>query len=459
MSQHRATCARKYWRKVQQHANLDYVDVAQSKSQLCPSRISPPNEFAENNLHFQIEELSEAQEKNHALRIVCENTFDARLSADALTQALRWFEDTKNVEFYKAALVTALRLNISIGDLRPPHERDHLFYQLSLIATYLDEIVRGVRQVNDLDYKHGTTILHAACYAGFAELLEPLFWRGACFDALDLFDGTPLDSAIHSGDIDTVRFALALGSDPNLRCPLHGAFSARRHDIIALLLKHGADINQSSGHTTILSAAIGEHDLGMIRLALSFGADPNVAHPMDALIEICIWDSCEDCVHKEMACLLVEHGADVTRQSPNGYTALHYAAMKAHTRLLRMVLDRIDSPMMLDVEKVTNERPIHCAIRTLKTLPPHWALISTSMLLEAGADVNVQDSKGKSALMIAAQRGSDELVRLLLDSGANVKNQCHRGQTALSFAAGRGHSTIVGLLLEKVPHIRIGGGR
>lgn len=136
--------------------------------------------------------------------------------------------------------------------------------------------MRGVRQINDIDNHLGTTILHTACYADFAELLEPLFWRGACFDALDRFGGTPLNAAILSGDIDIVRFALALGSDPNLEWPLLGAFSAERHDLITLLLKHGADINKFYGEYTLISAAIEDSDLKRVRLALSLGADPNV---------------------------------------------------------------------------------------------------------------------------------------------------------------------------------------
>ena len=424
------------------------------------------------------------QDQNHTFRIVYENTFDTILAVEALNQALRRFQETENVESYRAALVTALRLSISISSLERPHELDFDFYDLYLIAKYFDEIVRGIRQVNDLDDYFCTPILHAACFAGFAELLEPLFWRGACFNTIDSFNETPLDSAVCSGDIDIVRYALALGSDPNRGCPLFRAFTAGKFDIVTLLLKQGADINQRSGGATILSAAINDSDLGKFRLALSLGAGPNFTHLMDDLISFCLHQDCHDCGHGEMACLLIEHGADVSRKDWEGYTIFHYAVIRAHAQLLSMALHRINSSTILDVAARFNITPLQCSSHAYHMEPLHQVLMTTSMLLEAGADVNVQnsdgqsalmlaategcdelvrllldagadvnaqDSSGRSALMLAAEEGNDDLVRLLLDAGANDKTQCCLGHTALSYAAECGYGKVVGLLLEKAP--------
>ncbi len=50
-------------------------------------------------------------------------------------------------------------------------------------------------------------------------------------------------------------------------------------------------------------------------------------------------------------------------------------------------------------------------------------------LLDAGADPNVRDSLGQTALQSAAFDGDDEIVRLLLDNGAIVD---FRGDTPLT---------------------------
>lgn len=454
MAQYRATCIRKYWQKIEQHANIsDNAEVAQSTSRSCHLRIGPPGTFEDDNVHFRNEQRSEMQDQNHTLRIVYENTFDIKLAAEALTQALWRFQETENLESFKAALITALRLNISISSLEQTRGYGFRFRPLFVIAKRFDEIVHGVRQVNDPVFLFGPTILHAACSAGFAELLEPLFWRGACFDPINKLAQTPLEAAIISDDIDTIRYALALGSDPNRNYPLFHAFTAERHDIATLLVKHGADIDQS-WCGTILFTAVKDNDLGKVRLALSLGADPNGAHPMDVFAADCPSEKYHDSAHGEMACLLLEHGADVSRRSRKGCTIFHYAAIKAHSQLLSIALRRINSSMILDVGQFFNETPLHYATKASHAVPLHQVLMTTSMLLAAGADVNVQNSRGKSALMFAAMRGSDELVRLLLDAGANVTIKCRFGQTALSCAAEQGHGTTVELLLEKAPPTR-----
>lgn len=152
-----------------------------------------------------------------------------------------------------------------------------------------------------------------------------------------------------------------------------------------------------------------------------------------------------------MAGLFIEHGADVSRQTDEGMTIFHLAAAKGHVQLLRAALERLDSPAILNFQDNGSDgTALHYVIAMLRRGPSERTLVLTSMLLEAGADVNVQDSDGESALMIAARQGNDKLVRLLLEAGANVKDQCHSGQSALSYAAGHGHNTVVGLLLEWV---------
>ncbi|GAB7334095.1 hypothetical protein MBLNU13_g06173t1 [Cladosporium sp. NU13] len=435
--------------------------MAQSTSRPYSSHLSTLD-LPEENL-----QLPDSRDESRTLRVVPEMTVNLRLAADALGWVLLYFEKTNNVELYKEALATALRLNITVNwPEELLNEPADPFLRLRDLAVAINRPVHGDIGIIDCDLTiHSKTILHKACAAGVAEILEPLFWRGACFDAIDCIHGTPLACAIYSGDIDTVRYALALGSDPNLNCPLFDAFTFGRYDIVTLLLNHGADINQRLDERTILSAAIEESDLEKVRLALSLGADPNVAHPMDNLIDDCLWEDCRredclwehgpwkhryNCVHEELACLLVEHGADVSRQSRSGDTIFHYAAIKAHAQLLRMALHRINSPMILDIGNNFNKTPLHYVIGESGEAPLDRSLDLTSMLLEAGADVNVQNAWGGTALMLAAISGRDDLVRLLLDAGAIVKGQCHRGHTALSYAAGRGHSTVVGLLLERV---------
>lgn len=73
---------------------------------------------------------------------------------------------------------------------------------------------------------------------------------------------------------------------------------------------------------------------------------------------------------------------------------------------------------------------------------PKVAELLTSML---GIDLNRTNKAGENALMLAALRGQDRLVRLLIDRGAEVNKP---GWTPLHYAASSGRTELVRLLLE-----------
>jgi ankyrin repeat protein len=270
-----------------------------------------------------------------------------------------------------------------------------------------------------------------------------------------VFQGsTLLLAAIESCDFDTVRLALSLGADPNLKCPVLAAFFTGRHDIMTLLVENGADIDYVYGDGTILGMAMTDEVLEEVRFLLSLGADPNVGDPMWDMLESCVVQRCNDCVHEDIAILLMERDATHLTQFRYRGTLLHYAAGGAHTRLLRAAMDRITSQLVLDCQNALGNTALHCAAGTLGKVPLQQTLEVVSILLEAGADINARNAQGATALKIAAEEGSDGLVQLLLEAGATIGIE-NKGsvcwQTALSSAAYRGHSTIVGLLLEKTP--------
>jgi ankyrin repeat protein len=69
-------------------------------------------------------------------------------------------------------------------------------------------------------------------------------------------------------------------------------------------------------------------------------------------------------------------------------------------------------------------------------------------LIIKGADINVQDSSGSSALFISSLKGNKEIVNLLLDANADVNTALTFGTTPLAIASQQGHTEIVKRLLE-----------
>ena len=70
------------------------------------------------------------------------------------------------------------------------------------------------------------------------------------------------------------------------------------------------------------------------------------------------------------------------------------------------------------------------------------------LLLENGAQVNLQDNNGICALMSASQKGHSDIVKLLLEYSAHVNVQDDDGLSALMTASQNGHSQVAKILLE-----------
>jgi uncharacterized protein len=56
------------------------------------------------------------------------------------------------------------------------------------------------------------------------------------------------------------------------------------------------------------------------------------------------------------------------------------------------------------------------------------------MLLDAKAPVDIESKRGVTPLMLAAERGHREIVRLLLARGADSNKQDYTGRNALGWA-------------------------
>ena len=75
------------------------------------------------------------------------------------------------------------------------------------------------------------------------------------------------------------------------------------------------------------------------------------------------------------------------------------------------------------------------------------ALDAARALIEAGADVNAKDNIQDTPYLYAGAEGRTEILKLLLAAGANLKDTNRFGGTALIPAAEKGHPENVRLLL------------
>ncbi|GFR59008.1 ankyrin repeat protein [Elysia marginata] len=223
-------------------------------------------------------------------------------------------------------------------------------------------------------------------------------------------DQTELLEAIGEFDIDEVKHILESGDfdingyDSESRPPIIECVKAsytifgvendaRACEILRLLVRYGADLNVRDGtlerHTAVIIAA----DQGSIK-----------------------------CLE-----VLVEAGADLSITSESGYTAVMVAASMGKADCVKYLIRHM-TLSQLNLKNRLETNALLMAASSVREGGP----LCTKYLIEAGVDLQVEDEKGYTALMLTIHDASCGIATLLLEKGAPVNTVSHFGETPLS---------------------------
>ena len=274
--------------------------------------------------------------------------------------------------------------------------------------------------VDARDRRGATSLMYAAAF-GSVEAVSLLLDEGANVNSRNAFDATALMWA--SGDPAKSR----------------------------LLIERGANVNARSkqGRTPLLIAAKRDGGADLLRLLLSKGADPRARDERGNTALMLAAETGD----LDMIRLLAANGGEINAMNALGFTPLFNAVISSRIDAVRFLLDKGANPNAVTISAIGTVK--HGPLAFGKATPlmfaaPYASSELIAALLKAGADVNAQDVRGMTSLMlaVASETQDVDVVKLLLKTGANPNIRSLAGETALDWANKYGSQALLDVLKQ-----------
>ena len=219
-----------------------------------------------------------------------------------------------------------------------------------------------------------------------------------------------LAEAAENGHLDTVNLLLERGTwkQKNIDSAIHKAQKNNHTEIVKRLLEASAtkDSKKEVDPQLLVNAAQ-DGNVETVKMLLAAGVDVNARdkyYKQTALYEAVVSGS------PETVFALLSAGADVNARPDENFNFGETPLIAASTKNAEIV----------------------------------------KLLIDEGADVNIKNSQGQTALMMAAfwHTNNIDIVKMLLDNGADVNAKDNQDKTALDYAKKEKHTKIANLLKQ-----------
>ena len=390
----------------------------------------------------------------------------------------------------------------------------HLATRLELVQ-YLVEQGADIHATNS----YGRTALHSAAEKGQFDTIKYLLNQGADINSLDASGCPPLFFAVDEGHTAACQVLIESGCELKLRTgdsadnsrdlfelasrkgltevlqllldrgfsdavdtvnrcgetPLMNAVRAGHCDTVSFLLDHGADVNGRNASKVISATGNGsdqrDSDCDDIE------EDEHVCTKIYGRQNITPLYCALEMGQSEVAKLLIERGADISKSDSENNTLAGLAAKFCTPDVLQLLSDKkelhVDKlkhgrslllsaayredlnsiPLLVENGVNVNEKnsfgdtTLSCVLQLARS--PNSAMEITKLLLKLGADINLKNDKFETPLQIACSVNLDKVAELLLEHGSqpNVKN-AHDSYSPLHHAGQNDNANLVKILLQ-----------
>ncbi|XP_054272544.1 transient receptor potential channel pyrexia-like [Macrosteles quadrilineatus] len=269
--------------------------------------------------------------------------------------------------------------------------------------------------------KIGISSIHLSALNGCLESTKWLIKKN-CNVNLKFQSVTPLDCAVIGNSIDTTALLLKHGAKVE-ESQLYFAVKMDAVECLSLLVRRKMNVN--SLDTTDMSplhmaAHLGREQCLKVLLKCNIDVDMETKERNSAL------HLASEGGHVACVLLLANKGADVAKRNIRGQTPLHIAAKYHRSECVQTLLK---AGADVNAKDSDNRTPLHAAVVWKDDL---LACKTLEILLASGADLNARDDFGFSALHVAAINQLAQCVDVLIMEGADLGSQAKNGLTALA---------------------------
>lgn len=292
--------------------------------------------------------------------------------------------------------------------------------------------------VGDLDEIANQLLKHAVM-CGDIDDVDKALSDGADINERYYDGSTLLFVAIDSNNINIAEHLLKNGADPN-ECslddetPLMVAVSNDNPDMIDLLFKYGCyidnSIHENLVYGTLLSHACVSKSPSVVKSLLDNGADSDAVDRYQNTPLISTAEGAPSDQAYIIASYLLENDAVVDARGEHGSTALLYAASEHDHELVNVLT-------MNGADVNIQDRFGFTALMN-STLPEGEFAVVARLLINNDADVNIQNNNGKTALMLSVESNDIAMIRLLLENNADINILDNNGESALDYMRNSG---------------------
>ena len=319
--------------------------------------------------------------------------------------------------------------------------------------------------------------LHHAARYGHVDIVRLFLEAGADLEAINASGQTPLHVAVSQRYSEVVAALLAKNANPDTRgrqgwTALHYAVSGKKIEtrIMIQILRGSADVHASNdGGSTALFLAAESGSEAAVKILLDAGSKANAKNAANSTP---IHRAAQE-GYLAVVKLLMEAGANPLAKKRHGITPLQLALENSHFDVAAQLLEPVDSelPSIDDYEETLYslarvgyeegiKKALSYSLRNLERGDPKYNQSPLShaaenghervvqILLDKGAEPNLADKSGRTALLWAVLNEHRVVAEQLLARGADVQKRDNARWTALLFAVRNRSTSMANLLLE-----------